>query len=163
MASDTTYGRGLQMVVKQMVVPIGTFTANSTVTTRTGFGVPAGRKFRITSLSVVSDAIPADPDGTMLLNILARDVSEGAADSLVASADLETLVTEADKAYGLTLATETSEKEFTLEAGDTIYATKVNNSAAIGTNANLFLVIEYFIVPSYPETTAVGHPSNYIV
>lgn len=164
MASNTTYGEGLGRVRRVAFAALTTFTANTTVTRKTGFGVPVGTgKIRIVSLGVMADAVPSDADGTMLMTVRARDISEGAFDTLVLSADLETLVTAADRYFALTLATETtSELELTLEEGDTIDVQLVNNSAAIDVNPNLFLAVEYFPVPTNPETAFVRHPSAYI-
>lgn len=90
---------------------------------------------------IATDAIPSDADGTMLLSVFNYDITEAAADTLVSSQDLETLVVAAKTGYQLTNATETSENEFTVEAGDILYTSTVSNSAAIDTNVQLTLVM----------------------
>lgn len=162
MAVENTLGKGLQVVKRFAMLSLTNFGANTTVTRRTGFSVPAGsgEKFRIKRLSVLTDAVPSDADGTLLLNAFVRDVSEGAADQIVTSADLEALVTAADRNFALTLNAETSEFELTMDEGDSMYFTLVNNSAAIDTNPNVFVVVEYFLIPKV-ETEQVGYPSQY--
>lgn len=133
--------RSAMSPVERACMSLGQFTANTTVT-------PApvllfDRAAVIREIWVQCSAIPADSDGTMLLNALVNDISEGADDTIVSSADLEATVLAANKAYKLTLATETSEKELTVAAGDTLRFTLVNNSAAIGTNANVNVMVIY--------------------
>lgn len=121
--------------IERFPLSLGQFTANTTVNPapKVVFDRPAV----IREIWIAADAIPADPDGTMLLNAIVRDISEAANDTIVASADLEALVLVADKGYKLTFAAETAENELTVEAGDTLRFSLVNNSAAIGTNANI--------------------------
>lgn len=121
--------------LERFPLSLGQFTAN--VTVNPAPKVIFDRPAVIREIWVAADAIPADPDGTMLLNVIVRDISEAADDTIVASADLEALILVADKGYKLTLAAETSENELTVEAGDTLRCSLVNNSAAIGTNANI--------------------------
>lgn len=162
MASTTTYGKGLQEVRRLQSASLGQFTANTTKTVKTGISVPVGvGKMRIVSLSIVSDAVPSDSDGVLTLSVRARDVSEGAFDTLVTTQDLETLVSAADQNFALTLNAESSENELTLEAGDSIDVQLISNSAAIDTNPNLFLIVEYFFVPTNPELVFVKHASAY--
>lgn len=158
------YGRSLQEVRRTDWFNLGQFTANTTVTPAPRFGVPPSYgQIRLLDLIVICDAVPSDPDGTMLLNALINDISEGADDSFVSSGDLETLVTAANRAFLFTKAAETqAEKQFTMEAGDTLRFTLVNNSAAITTNP--FVQVGLIWMP-LPEATAnlgsVQHPSQY--
>lgn len=122
--------------------------ANSTSPSLWRFGCPpGGPKIRIVGIYFAATAIPADADGTMLINALVNDVSEGADDTIIASFDAEAVILAADKFYKATLATETSEEENTLESGDTLRFTFVNNSAAINTNASITAIIEFVLVP----------------
>lgn len=160
------YGEALQQARRWNVLSLGAFTANTTVTPTVRWGVPpisnhVGR-IRILDLYICGTAIPSDADGTMLLNILNKDISEAADDSLVASQDLETLIVAADKWYALTKATEGAELEFTLEEGDALRATLVNNSAAIDTNVSLSLGIEWIWLTDYNDVAQVPHTSPYI-
>jgi hypothetical protein len=132
--------------VERANLSLGQFTANTTVVAAPR--VIFDRKAVIREIWLSGDAVPADADGTMLVNALLNDISEGAADTLVSSADLETIVVAANKGYSLTLATETSENELTVEAGDTLRFTLVNNSAAINTNANIAVSVLYQTVVS---------------
>lgn len=118
---------------------LGQFTANSTVT-------PAPRVIFdkdavIRSIYIAASAIPVDSDGTFKFNALLNDVSEGADDTLVATQDLETLIVAANVGYACTLLTEGTENELTVSAGDVMRFTLVNDSAAIGTNADFTVVV----------------------
>jgi hypothetical protein len=130
--------------VERVVLSLGQFTANTTVT-------PAprlvfDRAAIIREVWIVASAIPADPDGTMLANVLIHDTSEAGSDTIVSSQDLETLITEANKSYEMTLASEGTENELTVAAGDSLRATLVNNSAAIGTNADISLLVIFQVI-----------------
>lgn len=140
-------GRLVASPVQRATFALGAFTANTTVTPNVRWNVD--RRLVVREAWVSGDAIPNDPDGTMLLNMLNKDVSEGADDSLVTSADLETLIVAAEKAYKLTLAAETSENEYTLDPGDVVRFTLVNNSAAITTNPNLFVTVLYQVLKNF--------------
>ena len=123
---------------------LGAFTANTTVTPAPR--ILFDRQAVIREIWISGDAIPSDPDGTMLLNALVNDVSEGGDDTLVSSQDLETLLAAANRAYKATLAAEGTENERTVNAGDTLRFTLVSNSAAITTNPNLAVeVVVQFI------------------
>jgi hypothetical protein len=128
-------------VVQRQSFHLGQFTANSTVTAEAR--MLFDRKAVIREIHVLCDAVPADPDGTMLLNAIVNDVSEGGSDTVVASEDLETLVTAANQTFQCTLEDETSENELTVEAGDSLRFTLVNNSAAIGTNADVHVLVVF--------------------
>jgi hypothetical protein len=133
--ATATAPRQILSPVERIVLNLSTFTANTTVTA--GARLLFDRAAVIREIWVAGSAIPSDADGTMLLNALLNDISEGADDTLVSSADLEALVLAANKAYQLTLATEGTENELTVAAGDTLRFTKVNNSAAIDTNSDI--------------------------
>jgi hypothetical protein len=130
--------------VERVVLSLGQFTANTTVTPAAR--LPFDRAAVIREIWVLGDAIPSDPDGTMSLNALVKDVSEGGDDTIVSSADLETLVTAANQAFKLTLVTESAENELTVAAGDSLRFTLVNNSAAITTNPNVHVVVLYQVI-----------------
>lgn len=159
MAGITSFGYPLHMVARYVQSVPTQFTANTTVTVLVG-GIPPSAKFRLNRAFVVCSAVPADADGTMLVNVIARDDSEGADDTLVSSADLETLVTTANKVYELTLASETSEKERTLANPDGLRVTLVSNSAAIDTNAQVVVILELIPLPN-PSDTLVKYESAY--
>lgn len=125
--------------VERTTCSLGTFTANSTVVAAPR--LLFDRAAVIREIWVAGSAIPSDADGTMLLNALLNDVSEGADDTLVSSEDLETLIVAANKAYECTLLTEGSENELTVAAGDTLRFTLVSNSAAIDTNPNVSVMV----------------------
>lgn len=122
---------------------LGVWTANTTANPAATF--TADRRTLIREIWFSTDAIPSDPDGTMLINAINFDINEGAGtdDTLVASFDSEAVILVARKAYKATLITETSENELTLEPGDVLRFTLVNNSAAITTNPNVNALVVY--------------------
>ena len=164
---ETTYGASLQLARKFAFFAIGAFTANTTVTPVARFGcVPGVGKMRILGIHILCDTIPADADGTMLLNALVKDISEGADDTLVSSENLETLVAAANKWYEATLAADGTEKIRTLETGDSLRFTLVSNSAAVDTNPQVHICVEYVLLPrNQSEETEipkyVGRESQY--
>lgn len=121
-------------IVNRSQSNVGQWTANNTVSTLVFI---ADRTCVVREVWVACDAIPADADGTMKITVKARDISEAAFDTLVNALDAETVVLVANKGYKATLATETTENEWTLYAGDTITVDLVSNSAAIDTNAKV--------------------------
>lgn len=127
--------------VERIHLNLGEFTANATAspTERVLFDRPAV----IRGIWITGTAVPADADGTMVLNALVYDASEAASDTIVSAEDLETLITVANKAYEATLAAEGTENELTVAAGDTLRFTLVNNSAAIDTNATINVSVLY--------------------
>jgi len=127
--------------VLRQCLSLGQWTVNTTVTPTPVF--VADRLMVIREIWFSLDAVPSDPDGTMLVNALVYDESEAADDTIVVSHDAEAVHVEARKAYKAALAAETAENQLTLEAGDTIRFTLVNNSAAITTNANVNALIIY--------------------
>lgn len=126
--------------VQRAHVLVGQWTANSTVTV---LGMTFDRAAVIREVWFAADAVPSDADGTMLINVNIRDITEGAADVIISSFDAEGVILASLKTYKATLATETAENQNTTEAGDTLYFTLVNNSAAIDTNAKIVATIVY--------------------
>lgn len=157
------YGTRMDLARRFTYLSLGSFSANATASPTARFGVPPGHAgIRIRSISVLGSAIPVDSDGTMLLNVLINDISEGGDDTIVASEDLETLLVAANRFYAATLATETAaEKQLTMRAGDSLRCTLVNNSAGIGTNTNVVVMIEWHEVPDYENLETVNHPDRY--
>lgn len=159
MSADTVYGRNLQMVQEQATVAITAFPVNSAVivyalTVPVGFG-----PVRIVKISWVAPQVYSDADGTMLVSVLARDVSEGADDTLVNAQSVE-----AGTAHALadfTLAAEGAEKEFTLDEGDSIRVTFTNNSAAIDTNGPMAVTVHFHPIPAETAGSDVKHQSYY--
>lgn len=141
---------------------LGAFTANAAVACGELFGCPPGvAGVRIIGIHVASVSLGADADGTLALAGLVNDVSEAADDAIVASVDLETIILAANRWYELTLATETSERQNTLEPGDSLRFTLTNDSAAINTNPEVMVCIEWHPVPDYSDLSRIGHPSEY--
>lgn len=133
--------RTLAAAVERASIPLGQWTANTTVTK---IGMAFDRAAVIREIWFASDAVGADSDGTMLINAIVNDLTEGpAADTIVASFDAEAVILVANKAYKATLAAETTENQNTVESGDVLYFTLVNNSAAINTNANLVATVVF--------------------
>jgi hypothetical protein len=156
------YGAKVEAQRRLSFLNLGSFTANATKTIAEFFGCPPGIKgIRVVGVHVAGDAIPSDPDGTMLFNAIVNDISEGADDTIVSSEDLETLMVAANRWYECTLAAEDAEKQLTLEPGDSVRFTLVNNSAAITTNPNVTVCVEWHPVPDYDDLDRVQHPSEY--
>lgn len=124
------------------------------------FTIPVGfGSVRVERISFVSPQINSDADGTMLVSVLARDVSEGADDTLVNAQSVE-----ANTAHALTdftLAAEGTEKEFTLDEGDSVRATFTNNSAAIDTNGPIAVTVFYYSIPKEAAGDDIKHASFY--
>lgn len=146
-ALDNVVGQPLQLARKILnSIPIQ-FVANQT-TTRHIFGLPPGvGPHRIEKVAVSCSAVPNDADGNLDIVVRARDVSEGAFDTIVAQVNLEGLVTAADRAFALALAAETAEKERIVEEGDVIDFQLISNSAAI--DANPFVVVTITLIPLF--------------
>lgn len=160
------YGQRLDSARRLTYLDLGGFTANSTVTPTARFGCPVGVAggLRVIGIHVSGDAVPSDADGTMVVNALVNDVSEAADDTIVSSEDMETLITAANQFFEATLATETSEKELTLEPGDTLRFTLVSDSAAIDTDSNLVVCVEWHEIPDWTsdeQLVTVEHPDVY--
>ena len=99
------------------------------------------RAIRIMALSVACVVLPADADGTCLLNVLNYDLSVTTDDALISAAvDMEGLTAKTS----LDLTVTTTAADLTLADGDFIHVTLVNNSAAIDTQwEGAALTIEY--------------------
>lgn len=157
------HGAKIEAQRRLSYLSLGQFTANTAVVAAPRFGCPVGVKgIRIIGIHVAASAIPADPDGVMNFTATVNDVSEGADDVIVAAVNLETLTPAANRFYEATLATEDTEKQLTLEAGDTVRFTLTNDSAAIGTNADVTVCVEWHPVPDYDDLDRVQHPSDYV-
>lgn len=133
--------RAVLAPVERAVLNLGQFTANTTVTA--GPRLIFDRASIIREIWIVGSAIPSDADGTLLLNALVYDATEAGDDTIVSSQDLETLLAVANQSYEATLATEGTENELTVAAGDSLRFTLVNNSAAIDTNPNVSVLVIY--------------------
>jgi hypothetical protein len=136
----------LQATLQRQNLLLGAWTANTTVTPGPTF--TADRRCVIREIWFSMDGVPSDPDGTMLINAINFDINEstGTDDTLVSSFDSEAVVLVARKAYKATLVTETTENELTMEPGDTLRFTLVNNSAAITTNPVVNALIVYQVL-----------------
>jgi len=153
MPSDHPQDYGAALMPPKLAAPVlrealnlGVFTANTTV-------VPApmlvfDRPAVIREIWFAADAVPSDPDGTMLVNARVRDKSEGAYDTIVSSFDEEAQLTVAHEAKKATFAAEGAENELSVEAGDTLSFQLVNNSAAITTNPNTTAFVLYQVKES---------------
>lgn len=130
--------------VQRISINLGQFTVNGTKTTLAHI---FDRRSVIREVWVAADAIPADADGTMLVNVDVRDASENAFDSIVASFDAELLLT-AFEALQATIVAETAENQRTVEPGDSIRIQLVNDSAAVETNAAVVVTILYQVLGS---------------
>jgi hypothetical protein len=158
-AGLVAYGAGLQVVQEQATVALNAFPVNLT-NTLYAFTVPVGfGPVRIVKVSWVSRASLSDADGTMLVSVIARDVSEGADDTLVNAQSVEGGV--ANAIADFTLATEGAEKEFTLDEGDSVLVTFTGNSAAIDTNGAIAVTVHYHPVPDEGPGVDVKHASFY--
>lgn len=156
------YGAKVEAQRRLTFLSVGQPTANTTTTPGEKFGCPPGvAGVRIIGLHIAADAVFADADGTLVVNALVNDVSEGADDTIVSSWDVESNVTAAHRFYEMTLATETSEKELTLEPGDSLRFTLVSNSAAIDTQADFVFCVEWHPVPDHSDLDRINHPSQY--
>lgn len=118
-------------------VALGQFTAGGTATV---LAMAFDRRAVIREIWFVADAVPADADGAMTVNVHVRDASEDAFDAIVSGFDAEGLTT-AFEAARATLEAETTESERTVEAGDSLRVQLVNGSVAIDANANLVMLV----------------------
>ena len=136
----------MMALMQRQNLSLGLWTANTTANPAATF--TADRRMVIREIWFSADAVPSDPDGTMLINAIAFDINEGAGtdDALVTSFDAEAVILVARKAYKAVFNAETAENELTLEPGDTLRFTLVNNSAAITTNPNVNALIVYQVL-----------------
>ena len=159
MSAVSPLGFDLQFVqhefsAKLTSFPVNTTSINYVFVVPTGFG-----PVRLTGASWAASAVLADADGTMLVNIDIYDASEGASDSFVASGSVEGGVAHVPQAF--TLATEGTEKEFTLDEGDSVRVSFVNNSAAIDTNGAISVFVYGHSIPKATAGDDVKHNSFY--
>lgn len=159
MSATTIYGKSMQEALRVAVATLTAFPVNSTsiqyVLTVTDDMGP----IRVRQVQWVASAVLSDVDGTMLVNVIARDASEGADDTLVNSQSVEGGT--AHIPAECTLAAEGSEKEFTLDVGDSLRVTFVNNSVAIDTNGAISVLVFYHPIPKETAGDDVRHQSYY--
>lgn len=155
------FGQDIVTARKYAYLDVGAFTAG-TPTTVTGpvvFGVGVGcPNIRIMGIHIAGSVIPADANGTMLLNAIVNDISEGSDDTLVSSENLESLLLAANRFYEPTYVAET-EEFYTLEPGDTLRITLVSNTSDIEDNPNITVCVEYFNVPRTQTDEGTANPS----
>ncbi len=157
------YGAKIEAQRRVSSFSLGAFTANATVVTLPRFGVPVGmRALRIIGIHVASSGIPNDPDGVLDFIATVFDASEAADDIIVAAVNLETLTPVANRFYEATLAAEGTEKELTLEPGDTLRFTLDSDSAAITLNPEVNVIVEWHPVPDHEDLNRIQHPSDYL-
>jgi hypothetical protein len=160
MSAPSTFGYDKQFAQEVVVAALSAFPVNSS-TTLYVFTVPAGfGKVRVVGVDFVASAVLNDADGTMLVSVIARDVSEGADDTLVNAQSVEANGA-AHVPQALALASESSEKEFTLEEGDSLRVTFTNNSAAIDTNGAIGVSIYMHSVPREGAGDDIKHATFY--
>lgn len=125
---------------KKVSAPLPALTANSTV--RAGL-LCVQESCRIMAISIACHTIPVDADGTCTIAITNYDISGTPADDNLlstATVDLEALVAKTTSDLTLTATV----ADLVLEDGDYVFASLVNNSAAIDTNmAGAVCTIEY--------------------
>jgi len=156
------YGAKVEAQRRLTFMDLGAFTANTAVIPAARFGCPPGViGIRIIGIHFLCDAIPSDPDGVLTVNADVYDASEAATDTIVAAEDLETLAVAAATWYEATLAAETAEKQLTLEPGDSLSFDLTSDSAAITTNPNVSVCIEWHPVPDHSDLDRINHPSVY--
>ena len=159
MSANGIMGFDRQFAQHATTVSLNAFPVNSTtkliaVQLPTGFG-PA----RIVGVEWVADAALNDSDGTMLVTVSVRDISEGADDVLVNAASVEGGTANTPAAF--TLAAESSEREQTMDEGDFVHVSFANNSAAIDTNGRIAVTIFWHSIPKESAGDDIKHASNY--
>jgi hypothetical protein len=159
MSGASLYGFDRQFAQHASCVSLNAFPVNST-TKLCAFQIPAGfGSVRIVSVEWVSDVVLSDADGTCLVTVSARDVSEAAADAVVASTNIEAGTANVPAAF--TLTAETAENELTLDEGDWVFVTFVNNSAAIDTNGMVAVTIFWHSIPTETAGSDIKHVTFY--
>jgi hypothetical protein len=158
------YGESIQSQRRLTFLNLGAFTANTTVTAAPRFGAPLGiTAIRIIGIHLCSDGVPSDADGTLVFNAIVNDISEGGDDTIVSAEDLETLIAAANRWYECTLAAEDTEKQLTINPRDSVRFTLVSDSAAIDTNPDLTVCIEWHPVPDPTNHDRIKHATEYNV
>lgn len=159
MSGASIYGFDRQFAQHATTVALNAFPVNGT-TKQIAFQLPAGfGKARIVGIEWVADAVLNDADGTMLVTVSNRDVSEGADDVLVNAASVEAGTANTPAAFSL--AAETSEFEYTMEEGDFVHVSFVNNSAAIDTNGRIAVTIFWHSIPKENAGDDIKHATFY--
>jgi hypothetical protein len=153
MGFDKQFGQHASVCSFNALTVNGT-TSGYLLTVPVGFG-----KIRIERIEWVASAVLNDADGTILAVVTARDVSEAADDVLVASVTLEGGTAHVPAAF--TLATETSEKELTLEEGDSLRVVVTNNTATIDTNGAVAFTVYYHSIPRETAGDDIKHATFY--
>jgi hypothetical protein len=158
--ADTIFGRNLPEARRVFKASITSFPVNGSSTIIPLCMPSGGGKFRVESVQWVASAVLNDADGTMLVSVIARDISEAADDTLVNAQSVEGGT--ANQTAAFTLASESSEKEFTLEEGDSVRVTFTNNTAAIDTNGAITVFIIGYPLPlPYDPSAGVKYESQY--
>lgn len=158
--ADTIYGRNLREARRRYDAQLTSFPVNSASIVYVFLNPTGSGKFRVEGVYWSASAVLSDLDGTMLVDVFARDSSEGADDTLVSAASVEGGTAHAVAAF--TLATEGTEKEFTLDEGDSVRVVFTNNSAAIDTNGAITVSVVGFPLPKpYEAGPGVQHESAY--
>lgn len=150
---DKQFGQHVATLSFNLLTVNGT-TTGYLLTVPVGFG-----KVRIDRIEWVASAILSDSDGTILAVVTNRDVSEAADDTLVSSVTLEGGAAHIPAAF--TLATEDSERQLTLEEGDTVRCVITNNSAAIDTNGCVSITMYYHSIPRESAGEDIKHAEFY--
>lgn len=159
MSGFSILGADLQVAQHLATIAFPSFPVNQTSIVY-AFVVPVGfGSIRVVKVSWTSTVVFNDADGTMLVSVIARDATEGADDTLVNAQSVEAGT--ANAVADFTLATEGTEKEFTLDEGDSVRVSAVNNSAAIDTNGPLAVTIWYHSIPKESAGDDIKHASNY--
>lgn len=159
MSASSIYGADRQFAQHATTVSLNAFPVNST-TKLIAFQLPTGfGPARIAGIEWVADAVLNDADGTMLVTVAVRDISEGADDTLVNAASVEAGTANTPAAFSL--AAETSEKEQTIDEGDFVHVSFVNNSAAIDTNGRIAVTVFWHSIPTESAGNDIKHQSNY--
>lgn len=159
MSATSIYGRSVQSQLRVAEAQLTAFPVNSAsiiycLTVPTSMG-----PIRVVDIQWVASAVLNDADGTMLVSVLARDASEGADDTLVNAQSVEAGTAHIPASF--TLATEGTEKEFTLDPGDSIRVTFTNNTAAIDTNGAISVFVFYHPIPKEDAGDDIRHATFY--
>ena len=159
MSSTSVYGQSIQENLKCALASLTSFPVNSTSTVYVLTVPSALGPIRVVDIQWVASAALSDADGTMLVTVSAFDASEGQSDTLVNAQSVEGGTAHTPASF--TLATEGTEKEFTLDAGDSIRVAFTGNSAAIDTNGSIAVMVYYHPIPKENAGDDIRHASYY--
>lgn len=159
MSSTSIYGKSIQEGLRCAEAKLTAFPVNTTSTIMALTVPSALGPIRIVDIQWVASASLSDSDGTMLVSVFAFDASENADDTLVNGQSVEAGTAKVPASF--TLATETTEKEFTLDAGDSIRVAFTGNSAAIDTNGAVSVFVFYHPIPKETAGDDIRHASYY--